>query len=76
MPLFGQILATLYQEDLVDEDDIRAWHAKPEAKGEGKHIKHGVPLEGIKHCWTVGGKMIEQFDAQESSEEESEDESE
>ena len=60
----------------MDEDDIRAWHAKPEAKGEGKHIKHGIPLEGIKHCWTVGGKMIEQFDAQESSEEESEDESE
>ncbi|EDR14254.1 uncharacterized protein LACBIDRAFT_142306, partial [Laccaria bicolor S238N-H82] len=29
MPLFGQILAALYQEDIVEEDDIRAWHKLP-----------------------------------------------
>ena len=29
----------------------------------------------MKRCWLVGGKMIEQFDAQESSEEDSEEES-
>ncbi|KAI0341739.1 nucleotide-diphospho-sugar transferase [Trametopsis cervina] len=67
-PLFGQILATLYQDDIVEEDDIRAWHAKPAAKGEG--LKPGALLDGVKHCWTVGGKMIEQFNAQESSEDE------
>lgn len=75
LALFGQILATFYQEDLVDEDDIRAWHAKPAARGEGHVHKHGASLEGIKHCWNVGGKMIEQFNAQESSEEESDEES-
>ncbi|KAI0818545.1 nucleotide-diphospho-sugar transferase [Irpex lacteus] len=75
LALFGQILATFYQEDLVDEDDIRAWHAKPVARGEGHVHKHGASLEGIKHCWNVGGKMIEQFNAQESSEEESDEES-
>lgn len=74
LPLFGQILASLYQEDIVEEDDIRAWHAKSIAKGAD--LKPGQLLDGVKHCWTVAGKMIEQFDAQESSEEESEDGSE
>lgn len=27
----------------------------------------------MKRCWLVGGKMIDQFDAQESSEKESDD---
>ena len=70
MPLFGQILAALYQADIVDEDDIRAWHATPAAKGTD--IKPGQLLEGVKHCHAVGGKMIAQFDDQESSEDESE----
>lgn len=63
------MLAALYQDDIVDEDDIRAWHTTDEAKGKG--LKPGTLLEGVKHCWSVGQKMIEQFDAQESSEEES-----
>ncbi|KAI0693273.1 nucleotide-diphospho-sugar transferase [Cytidiella melzeri] len=71
LPLFGQILATLYQADIVEEDDIRLWHTKPVAKGEG--LKPGPLLDGVKHCWAVGGKMIEQFDEQESSDEDSED---
>lgn len=61
----------------MEEDDIRAWHAKPVAKGAD--LKPGSLLDGVKYCWNVGGKMIEQFDAQESSEDESgdgEDESE
>ncbi|KAI1794494.1 nucleotide-diphospho-sugar transferase [Ganoderma leucocontextum] len=79
-PLFAQVLAQFYQQDLVEEDDIRAWHASPAAKGEG--IKPGSALlEGLKKCWAVGAKMIEQFDSdsdegEEESEEESEDESE
>ncbi|KIP09509.1 hypothetical protein PHLGIDRAFT_102716 [Phlebiopsis gigantea 11061_1 CR5-6] len=72
-PLFGQLLAALYQDDIVDEDDIRAWHASGAARGQG--LKPGAVLEGVKHCWRVGGKMIEQFDAQESSDEEEDEES-
>ncbi|THG99211.1 hypothetical protein EW026_g3085 [Hermanssonia centrifuga] len=74
-PLFGQLLAALYQDDVVDEDDIRAWHSRPLAKGVG--VKPGPLLDGVKYCWAVGQKMIEQFDAQGSeSEEESEEGSE
>jgi translation initiation factor eIF-2B subunit epsilon len=65
MPLFGQILAALYQEDIVDEDDIRAWHSLGESKAD-------VDNDNIQKCWMIGTKMIEQFDAQESSESESE----
>ncbi|EIW60017.1 translation initiation factor eIF2B catalytic subunit epsilon [Trametes versicolor FP-101664 SS1] len=73
--LFAQVLAAFYQADLVEEDDIRKWHASPAAKGEG--LKPGSPLaEGVKRCWAVGAKMIEQFDAESESDEESEDESE
>ncbi|KAI0673089.1 nucleotide-diphospho-sugar transferase [Trametes maxima] len=70
-PLFAQVLAALYQQDLVEEEDIRAWHRSAAARGQG--LKPGSPLaEGVKRCWAVGAKMIEQFDAE--SEEESEEE--
>lgn len=74
MPLFGQILAAMYQNDVVDEDDIREWHAKPASKGEG--LKEGEVLENFKKLWIVGARMIHQFDEQESDDEESEEESE
>jgi translation initiation factor eIF-2B subunit epsilon len=70
MPLFGQVLAALYQSDIVDEDDIRGWHATPEAKGVD--LKPGPVTDNIKKCWGVGSLMIQQFDEQEESEEESE----
>ncbi|TFY76741.1 hypothetical protein EWM64_g7267 [Hericium alpestre] len=72
MPLFGQILAALYQNDIVEEDDIRAWHAQPEAKGEG--LKPGALLENMKKTWIVGARMIHQFNEQESSDEGSDEE--
>jgi len=66
MHLFGQILAALYQEDIVEEDDIRAWHRLGETKT-------GIESDSnLQKCWMIGTKMIEQFDAQESSESESE----
>ncbi|KAI0797687.1 hypothetical protein C8Q75DRAFT_861962 [Abortiporus biennis] len=68
MALFGQILAALYQDDIVDEDDIRAWHKKPVSKGID--LKEGVFLENVKRCWAIGTRMIQQFDEQESSSEE------
>ncbi|KAL1735216.1 hypothetical protein EV714DRAFT_244033 [Schizophyllum commune] len=71
LALFGQILAALYQEDVVEEEDIRAWFKHPEARGEDVGAT-GEELENIKKCRDVGAKMIEQFDAQETSEEESE----
>ncbi|KAH9951874.1 nucleotide-diphospho-sugar transferase [Amylocystis lapponica] len=68
LPLFGQLLAALYQDDIVEEDDIRAWHARPEARGEG--LRPGALADGVEKCWAVGAKMIEQFDEQESEGEE------
>lgn len=74
MPLFGQILAALYQEDVVEEDDIRAWHKLPIAQGEER--KPGPETENFQKCLTIGAHMIRQFDEQESdsAEDESEDE--
>ncbi|KZT11243.1 nucleotide-diphospho-sugar transferase [Laetiporus sulphureus 93-53] len=73
LPLFGQILAALYQADIVEEEDIRTWHARPSSRGEGH--KPGPVRDGLEKCWAVGSHMIEQFDEQES-EEESDEESE
>lgn len=72
LPLFGQLLAALYQHDIVEEDHIRAWYQKPAARGEG--LKDGHSLEGVRRCWAVGRKMIEQFDEQESSDDEDDEE--
>lgn len=66
MPLFGQILAALYQADIVDEDDIREWHARPTSNGEGR--KPSPETENLKKCWMIGSHMIKQFDDQESEE--------
>ncbi|KAN0076973.1 Nucleotide-diphospho-sugar transferase [Tylopilus felleus] len=74
LPLFGQILAALYQEDIVEEDDIRTWHKKPSAQGEG--VKPPATQENFKKCWIVGAHMIKQFDEQESEEESEEDDEE
>ncbi|KAH0827077.1 hypothetical protein J3R83DRAFT_4762 [Lanmaoa asiatica] len=73
LPLFGQILAALYQDDIVEEDDIRNWHEKPGAQGEGVTP---ASQENFKKCWTVGAHMIKQFDEQESEEESDDDEEE
>jgi translation initiation factor eIF-2B subunit epsilon len=68
LPLFGQILAALYQNDVVEEDDIRTWHNSAESKAQN------AQNESMKRCWMVGGKMIEQFDDQASSDEDDSDE--
>ncbi|KAH8117331.1 nucleotide-diphospho-sugar transferase [Phellopilus nigrolimitatus] len=71
--LFGQILAALYQDDVVDEDDIRAWHGRATSKGgdaDGEAL-----AENMHKCWAVGTRMIEQFDEQDD-ESDSEDSSE
>ncbi|KAL0569888.1 translation initiation factor eIF-2B epsilon subunit, GEF [Marasmius crinis-equi] len=64
LPLFGQILAALYQDDIVEEDDIRAWHQLPSSQGDGN--------EQMKKCWLIGGHMVQQFDEQESDEDDDE----
>ncbi|KAJ3811615.1 nucleotide-diphospho-sugar transferase [Lentinula aff. lateritia] len=33
--LFGQILAALYQDDIIEEDDIREWHQAATSQGLG-----------------------------------------
>lgn len=67
LPLFGQILAALYQEDVVEEDDIRAWHKKPQSCGDDQ--KSATLQNNFKKCWNAGAFMIKQFDEQESDEE-------
>lgn len=71
--LFGPILVALYQQDIVDEDDIRGWHELPVSQGVGALLSEA---EELKRCWTVGSRMIEQFDEQESSEEDDDEDSE
>ncbi|KAG1782724.1 nucleotide-diphospho-sugar transferase [Suillus placidus] len=73
LPLFGQILAALYQDDIVDEDDIRAWHGNP--KSQGQNVKSTSLQDSYNKCWVTGAHMIKQFDEQDSDEE-SEEESE
>ncbi|KAK2466994.1 hypothetical protein APHAL10511_001252 [Amanita phalloides] len=72
LPLFGQILAALYQTDIVEEEDIRAWHALPTSKAEGRQA--GPVTEKMRRCWVIGTHMIQQFDAQESDSGEDEEE--
>lgn len=66
MPLFGQILAALYQEDIVEEDDIRGWHILPSTSSD--EGREGVERDNFLKCWTIGTHMIQQFDDQDSSE--------
>ena len=68
MPLFGRILAALYQDDLVEEDDIRKWHTKPKSRGEALDVA-SPQADNLHKCLAIGGRMIEQFDEQESEEE-------
>ncbi|KAF7969035.1 hypothetical protein HWV62_28660 [Athelia sp. TMB] len=65
--LFGQVLAALYQDDVVEEADIRAWHALPASRGAG--LEDGPELENVRKCWAVGARMIAQFDEQSSDDE-------
>ncbi|KAI0302086.1 nucleotide-diphospho-sugar transferase [Russula brevipes] len=69
--LFGQILAALYQNDIVEEEDIRNWHAQPEAKGEDIRNRH--LSENVRKTWIVGARMIDQLNEQESDEDDDED---
>ncbi|KAI0807445.1 nucleotide-diphospho-sugar transferase [Fomes fomentarius] len=71
--LFAQVLVALYQDDLVEEEDIKAWHRSPAARGEGLGLKPGSAiLEGVKKCWAVGEKLLDQFDGESEEEEEEE----
>jgi translation initiation factor eIF-2B subunit epsilon len=55
----------------VEEEDIRRWHARPEAKGEG--VKSGALLENMQNTWIVGEHMIHQLNEQDSEDDDSED---
>ena len=72
--MFGQLLIAIYQDDIVEEDDIRRWHALPASKGQG--LTSDVELENYKKCWLIGARMIHQLDEQESDSDEDEGESE
>ncbi|GJJ12053.1 hypothetical protein Clacol_006294 [Clathrus columnatus] len=69
LSLFGSLLAALYQEDIVEENDVRTWHSKPESRGKtAADVNVAVKMD---RCWSIGSRMIEQFDAQDSDDEDS-----
>ncbi|KAF5365596.1 hypothetical protein D9758_003234 [Tetrapyrgos nigripes] len=68
LPLFPQILVALYQADIVEEVDMRKWHANPASKGEG--VAPGPMKDGLRKCWDVGAAILEQLNQQESDSEE------
>jgi translation initiation factor eIF-2B subunit epsilon len=64
VPIFGNILATLYNEDIVDEDDIRAWHKSSRARGVGSGNEDTrASMERLRR---VGTAMIERFEESDS----------
>ncbi|THU86422.1 nucleotide-diphospho-sugar transferase [Dendrothele bispora CBS 962.96] len=68
LPLFAQILVALYQADIVEEVDMRRWHALPSSKGAGE--EPGPRRDGMKKCWDVGAALLEQLSQQESDSDE------
>ncbi|KZT44053.1 nucleotide-diphospho-sugar transferase [Sistotremastrum suecicum HHB10207 ss-3] len=69
MTLFGPVMAALYSSDVVDEDDIREWHSRPESLGRDKPA---VEAANMLKCRGVGSVMLRQFDEQEDDSEDSE----
>jgi translation initiation factor eIF-2B subunit epsilon len=64
-------LASFYQDDIVEEDDIRAWHKLPTSRMSGT----SALAENMNRTWSVGSRMLQQFDEQEDEDsEESEEE--
>ena len=67
MPLFGQLLIAFYQEDIVEEDDIQAWH-----KTSNKPIPHttdAIFTENMQKCFKIGAQMIKQLAEQDDESE-------
>lgn len=71
MPLFGKILGTFYNEDIVDEDDIQKWHLLPASRGVG--MPDGLEAENVRKCWAIGKAMLASLAAQDSEDESGED---
>lgn len=71
MPLFVQILAALYQEDIVDEDSIRKWLVMPVSRGVG--LEAGDRSDNIRKCFELGTKMLQHLEEQDDDSEDSED---
>ncbi|EAU88454.1 translation initiation factor eif-2b [Coprinopsis cinerea okayama7 len=71
LSLFGQILAALYQHDVVEEEDLIAWHRTPGAKGEDANP--GPEQDNLKKTWLVGGQLIVQLAEQDSEDDSDED---
>ncbi|KLO12608.1 nucleotide-diphospho-sugar transferase [Schizopora paradoxa] len=67
--LFGQMLASFYQNDIVEDDDISAWHKLPASNPDATN----EISENMRKCWTVGGKLLEHLEADSESEDEDED---
>lgn len=58
------MLASFYQNDIVDEDDISAWHKLPASNPPPTT----EVSENMRKCWTVGGKLLEHLQADSESE--------
>jgi translation initiation factor eIF-2B subunit epsilon len=67
--LFGQILVAFYQNDIIDEDDLRNWQQLPASKAV-----QDDSAENHKKFWVIGSRILQQLLEQESEEESDEDE--
>ena len=56
----------MYQDDIVEEEDIYAWHRLPSSRGAGN--------EGMEKTWSIGAQLIAQLAEQDSDSDEEEDE--
>lgn len=63
-------MVTFYQDDIVDDDDIRGWLKLGKSKGED--VKQGSISENYKKFWMLGARLLQQISEQDSSDEEDE----
>jgi translation initiation factor eIF-2B subunit epsilon len=66
--LFGQVLVAFYQDDIIDEDDLKNWQRLPASR-----IGQDDSAENHRKFWVIGSRILQQLVEQESEEESDED---
>lgn len=67
-------MVSFYQDDIVEDDDVRGWLKLATSKGES--LSPGPIAENYKKFWMIGARLLQQISEQESSDEESDEEDE
>jgi hypothetical protein len=66
--LFGQILVSFYQNDVIDEDDLKNWQRLPASR-----MGQVDSAENHKKFWVIGSRILQQLLEQDSEDESDED---